>query len=315
MVLLVFMILCVLAAYSCTRYMLLKKAVKDSAKELHEISQDLEQNRIVKLPSPHSDMEGLLVEINANLEDIRRTRVKYEEKEHTLQKRIENISHDLRTPLTSILGFLDLIDENSLSNEDRESLTVVKRKARTLKKLIAQFYDLSRLTAGDYPMKLVGTDICRQLRETVLDSYQELRRKSLEVHLDIPENAVFVLADEEALERIFLNLLQNAGRYAQNELRICIREDEKEVSVFMENDTECLNADEVDALFDRFYTADSSRSEGSTGLGLPIAKYLAQEMGGKLSARMELGDETKWLQFNLQLHKSEVSEGGASDAL
>lgn len=314
MVLLVFMILCVLAAYSCTRYMLLKKAVKDSAKELHEISQDLEQNRIVKLPSPHSDMEGLLVEINANLEDIRRTRVKYEEKEHTLQKQIENISHDLRTPLTSILGFLDLIDENSLSNEDRESLTVVKRKARTLKKLIAQFYDLSRLTAGDYPMKLVGTDICRQLRETVLDSYQELRRKSLEVHLDIPENAVFVLADEEALERIFLNLLQNAGRYAQNELRICIREDEKEVSVFMENDTECLNADEVDALFDRFYTADSSRSEGSTGLGLPIAKYLAQEMGGKLSARMELGDETKWLQFNLQLHKSEVSEGGASDA-
>lgn len=308
MTVLILGIMSVLAVYFCVRYILLRKAVKRSAKELHEITEDLEQNHIVKLPSPSQSMEELLSEINTNLEAIRRTRVRYEEKENVLKQQIENVSHDLRTPLTAILGFLDLIDENSLPDEDRESLDVVKRKARSLKKLIAQFYDLSRLTAGDYPVKLETVDIGRKLRETVLDSYQELKKKELEVHLDIPDQAVYAMADEDALERIFQNLLQNAGRYAQSCLKIQLLDGNDKVTMVMENDTRHLDAAETDALFERFYTADRSRSEGSTGLGLPIAKYLVEEMGGGLTAEMKVRDERKWLKFKLQLNKSEISD-------
>ena len=301
MEILCFIIISVLAVYFCARYILLKKAVRESAKELHEISEDLEQNRILKLASPHPDLEELLGEINENLETIRRARVRYEEKERTLQKQIENVSHDLRTPLTAILGFLDLIDEGSLSEEDRESLAVVIRKAHSLKKLTAQFYDLSRLTAGDFPVELKRVDIGRKLRETVLDSYGELKKRELKVWPDIPDEAVFAMADEDALERIFLNLLQNAGRYAKSELRIYLLEGRERVTVVMENDTEHLDTLEVDALFERFYTADHSRSEGSTGLGLPIAKYLAQEMGGELLAGMKKEDNGNWLRLQLTL--------------
>lgn len=291
------------AIYFCIRCILLQRAVKEAAEELREITEDLEQNRIVKLPGPQHELEMLLEEVNRNLEAIRRTRVTYQEKEHTLQKQIENISHDLRTPLTSILGFLDLIDEETLHEEDRESLEIVKKKARSLKKLIAQFYDLSRLTAGDYEVDVQKVDIGRILRETVLDSYQELIRKELDVIMDIPDEAIFALADEDGLERIFINLVQNAGRYAQNTLRVSIRESTDHVTVFMENDTKYLDEDEVDSLFDRFYTSDHSRSEGSTGLGLPIARYLAENMGGELTAGIKFLDHKKWLCFYVRMKK------------
>lgn len=291
------------AIYFCIRCILLQRAVKEAAEELREITEDLEQNRIVKLPGPQHELEMLLEEVNRNLEAIRRTRVTYQEKEHTLQKQIENISHDLRTPLTSILGFLDLIDEETLHEEDRESLEIVKKKARSLKKLIAQFYDLSRLTAGDYEVDVQKVDIGRILRETVLDSYQELIRKELDVIMDIPDEAIFALADEDGLERIFINLVQNAGRYAQNTLRVSIRESTDHVTVLMENDTKYLDEDEVDSLFDRFYTSDHSRSEGSTGLGLPIARYLAENMGGELTAGIKFLDHKKWLCFYVRMKK------------
>lgn len=291
------------AIYFCIRCILLQRAVKEAAEELREITEDLEQNRIVKLPGPQHELEMLLEEVNRNLEAIRRTRVTYQEKEHTLQKQIENISHDLRTPLTSILGFLDLIDEETLHEEDRESLDIVKKKARSLKKLIAQFYDLSRLTAGDYEVDVQKVDIGRILRETVLDSYQELIRKELDVIMDIPDEAIFALADEDGLERIFINLVQNAGRYAQNTLRVSIRESTDHVTVLMENDTKYLDEDEVDSLFDRFYTSDHSRSEGSTGLGLPIARYLAENMGGELTAGIKFLDHKKWLCFYVRMKK------------
>lgn len=291
------------AFYFCIRCILLKRAVKEAAEELREITEDLEQNRIVKLPGPQHEMEMLLEEVNRNLEAIRRTRVSYQEKERTLQKQIENISHDLRTPLTSILGFLDLIDAGALREEDRESLEVVRKKARSLKKLTAQFYDLSRLTAGDYEVDVQKADIGRILRETVLDSYQELIRKELDVCLELPDEAVFALADEAGLERIFLSLVQNAGRYAENTLRVSIKDSGDHVIVCMENDTKYLDENEVDFLFDRFYTSDHSRSEGSTGLGLPIAKHLAENMGGGLTAEVVFLEDKKWLRFYVRLKK------------
>ena len=300
---LILAVVCFIAVYFCIRFFLLKKALGEAAQELREITEDLEENRIVRLPSPQTEMEVLLEEVNRNLEAIRRIHVGYQEKEQMLQRQIENISHDLRTPLTSILGFLDLIDESSLKAEDRDSLEIVRKKARSMKRLTTQFYDLSRLTAGDYELEVGKADAGRILRETTLESYQELVRKNLDVRLDIPDEAVFALADEAALERIFSNLIQNALRYAVSTLRVSLKEEKSGITVLMENDTEHLDAGEVDALFDRFYTADHSRSEGSTGLGLPIARYLAENMGGELTACVKVHGSRKWLQFYLKLNK------------
>lgn len=296
-------VLGIVACYFCIRYFLLKKAVKEAAGELHEITLDLEQNRVVRLPSPQHEIEGLLEEVNLNLKEIRKTRVKYEDKKISLQKEIENVSHDLRTPLTSILGYLDLMDVDSMDSEDQESFYVIQRKAQSLKRLISRFYDLSRLIADDYKFDMKEVDLGRNLRETAMDCYQEMKRKDLKVQLNIPDEPAFVLADEEALERIFSNLLENAGRYAQSVLNISLLQEDSMIEVLLENDTEHLDQAAVHSMFHRFYTADRSRSEGSTGLGLPIAKYLAEGMGGQLSVEMKEQGERKWLRFHFIMQK------------
>lgn len=177
----------------------------------------------------------------------------------------------------------------------------LRRKALALKKLTAQFYDLSRLAAEDYQLKLKKTDLGRILREAVLDSYQELKLRNLNVNVDIPDTPVFVRGNEEALERIFQNLLQNAGRYAVSVFFVSLTIESGNIFVRMVNDTDMADQQDADSLFERFYTGDSARKQGSTGLGLPIAKHLAEAMGGRLHAGLKEAEEKNWLSLSLEI--------------
>lgn len=111
--------------------------------------------------------------------------------------------------------------------------------------VFTQFYDLSRISGGDYGLELQEVDIARLLRESVIDAYQELRMKELDVELDIPDRPVYVFADANALERVFQNLLQNAGRYALSVLVVCLSEEKGGITITMENDTVCVQEDEL----------------------------------------------------------------------
>ena len=291
----------IIAVYFCVRYLLQRKALRDAAQELHEITEDLELNRVVKLSSPHKDLEIFLAEVNRNLSATQKARILYENKEKELQKQIEDISHDLRTPLTAMLGFINMIDRESLSGEDRESLQVIEKKAQTLKKLITEFYDLSRLAADDYKLELKQIEFGRKVREMALEYYTELKNRKLDVKLDIPDIPVFVRGDDDALERILSNLLQNAARYAYSTFHIQLKAEGERAIVLLENDTEYLSPEEGASLFKRFYTADSSRSQGSTGLGLSIARYLAEKMDGELYAEVTEPGPVRWLKIYLKL--------------
>ncbi len=291
----------IIAVYFCVRYLLQRKALRDAAQELHEITEDLELNRVVKLSSPHKDLEIFLAEVNRNLSATQKARILYESKEKELQKQIEDISHDLRTPLTAMLGFINMIDRESLSGEDRESLQVIEKKAQTLKKLITEFYDLSRLAADDYKLELKQIEFGRKVREMALEYYTELKNRKLDVKLDIPDIPVFVRGDDDALERILSNLLQNAARYAYSTFHIQLKTEGERAIVLLENDTEYLSPEEGASLFKRFYTADNSRSQGSTGLGLSIARYLAEKMDGELYAEVTEPGPVRWLKIYLKL--------------
>jgi signal transduction histidine kinase len=128
-----------------------------------------------------------------------------------------------------------------------------------------------------------NVDISRILRESLMGNYQVLEQSHLAIEADIPEHPIWVMGEDSAIERIFHNLLQNAGRYAISFLRISIKEDKDDVSISFINDTNILSENDIPHLFDRLYMQDSSRNQGGTGLGLTIAKTLAEEMGGTLS--------------------------------
>lgn len=278
--------------YLSVRLYLLKMSMKDAGKQLHEINEKLEENRLVRLSAPNKELEKLLVEINNSLQGIRQERIVYAKREKEFKQQIENISHDLRTPLTSMIGYLKIMDVSNLNEEEQEDLQTVLKKAERLQELISQFYDFSRLTAQDYPLELSEVDATKVLREVMADSYAELTARKLEVMVDLPERAVWIKGNEDALQRVFQNLLQNAGRYAVKELEVSVCEEAERVVICFKNDTKDLYEQEVERLFERFYTVDKSRSNGSTGLGLTIAKEFVEKMGGSIEAELEDG---RWL--------------------
>lgn len=147
-------ILCIavlfVAVYFSIRFFLLKKSVLSAARVLSEITGELEENRVLKLETADRDLEHLLCEMNRTLGAVRKEKTEFERREQELKRQIENISHDLRTPLTSILGYLRITDMEELSDETRENLEIVERKAEALSRLVEQFYEYSRIAAEEY---------------------------------------------------------------------------------------------------------------------------------------------------------------------
>lgn len=295
--------------YLAFRYFSLKHALRQIHRDLSEILEDISQNRILHLPAPDPDLEGLTQTVNSALEEIRRERLSYEKRERQFQGLIENISHDLRTPLTVILGYLKwmkhtdstkspsyqsrppaLSPETTLqtgSSEHRYTLDIIEKHARAMEKLVSQFYAFSRLHAQDYALELQSVDICRILRESIADHCRILEERNLEIRSRLPEHAVLIRGNADALERIFSNLLQNAGRYAYCSLEIRLEsEDLQNIRVVFQNDTTLIKEDDIPHLFDRFYKRDPSRRQGGSGLGLTVAKSLAELMDGSLTAEL-----------------------------
>lgn len=305
MAVLVLILALALAAYFAIRLYLLKRALKETSDQLQDIQKDLKQNQVLHLPLPDHDLENLMSSINCSLDAIRSERKDYAKRESEFQSEIEAISHDLRTPLTVILGYLGFLQKQrlSLTTEQKEMLDIIERKARSMETLISQFYDYSRLNANDYEISIEEIDVGRTLREVFAENCIMLERAALKVKTDFPNHPVWVEGDATALERIFSNLFQNAGRYANHFLNISIQESGTSVQIVFENDTQKTNADNIPYLFDRFYMADTSRNKGGTGLGLTIAKCLAEEMAGSLTADLINGEgkKTPRLRFTLCL--------------
>lgn len=275
------------------RYYKLKHALREAQKELEQIRTSPEQNRMLHLPVPDRDLEQLLHSMNLAMNDMRCAGQAYKKREKQFQEQIENISHDLRTPLTVILGYLRLLRDKEIRDRDygelEEMLGLMERKARSLEQLVSSFYSFSRLTAGDCPLKLCRIDAGRILRETLTEHYQVLAAAGLDVEAAIPDHPVWIWGDQEALERIYSNLYQNAARYAESFLRISIKEGEGRTVIRFENDTVKVTLEEVSHLFDRFFVRYSPGNQDSTGLGLTIARYLAQAMAGTLEAGLADG--------------------------
>ncbi len=301
-------ILVLLAAgtYFAYRYLTLTRALRETREELALIRRDLSQNQMLHLPLPNPELAAFLDDLNGLLADIQSERQTYEKRERAFQRQIEAVSHDLRTPLTVILGYLKLFKQSQSEQvahdaELAETIAVLEQKAEAMKNLVGQFYDYSRLSADDMHLNLARVDAGRALREALVGNYQLLAERHLDVDAALPEHPLWVLADEAALMRIFQNLLQNAGRYAKSRLALSVETTDDHLSLCFTNDSDSLQLSDVPHLFERFYTPDDSRHQGSTGLGLTVARALAEEMQGSLTASAEAEGEHLLLRFRLTL--------------
>lgn len=280
----VFGIVAILGIYFTFRYFLLILALKKTTQQLNEITNQFEHNQRLKLAVPHAQLTALIRSCNALIQSTQQERQNYVHRENDFKKQIENMSHDLRTPLTVILGYLKIMKKEQKSAEVSENILIIERKAEVMHHLVSQFYDYSRFVAGNYEMNLTQTDVGALLRETLLGNYEIFAEKNLKVDIDIPSRPLLLIADEMMLQRIFLNLLQNASRYADSFLRIIVQEKKGQISLRFENDTADLTESEVVNIFKRFYMKNETRNTEQTGLGLTIAESLTELMGGTLTA-------------------------------
>lgn len=278
-------IICITAFYM-VRFYCLKANLKKAEADLKEIQENPEENRILLLSYPNKEAEAFIRTMNEYIRFSKIERIGYKNRERQLRAQIENISHDLRTPLTAIIGYLDLMEGEGLSAEDKSNLERAGKKAKTLQSLIGNFYDMSRLEMDDYRMHMEQLDIARFTEETSLLFYQLFEKRGLLVDFAIEEAPLFIMADSAAMERIFNNMLQNALRYAESFLHISVCRAEDKICLIFENDTSVLNEKDIPHLFDRFYVQENSRTQQSSGLGLTINKLLTDAMGGDVEAAL-----------------------------
>jgi signal transduction histidine kinase len=251
----------------------------------------VDKNTWGKLLLHTSDKEliSLLNEIN-NLLDVHRRKVSdYQRIENSTKKMIANISHDLKTPLTVILGYIERIQaEPDLNHEDRSILFAkVDKKAKEVLELMHKFFDLVRLESGDKELPLTRVDMNEICRKNVLEFYSILTGKGFDVQIAIPDYPVYTLANADALDRILTNLLSNAIQHGGDGkvLGLAVRSDNQHVYVDVWDKGKGIGEFQKDLVFERMYTLEDSRNKSfqGSGLGLTITKKLVERLGGTIS--------------------------------
>ena len=269
--------------------------------KLREIAETGSDEQIMVFTGDRELME-LAAQINAVLEELRRVKADHLRVEASSRKMLSNISHDIKTPMTVILGYLEIMRLNGEASP--ETLEKAERKARDVVELVNQFFDLAKLESGDMDLEISRIDACEVCRESVLDFYEILTRDGFRVELGLPEGPVCAWGNREALGRIVGNLISNAVRYGGDGkyLGLALREAGDHVAVTVTDHGKGVEKAFADRIFDRLFTLEDSRSrkiQGS-GLGLTIARQLARQLGGDLTVESEPGVRTV---FTLTLRK------------
>ena len=252
-----------------------------SAQEISVVFRDrlaADTNTLIDVSTRDYYMRKLAADINVQLRLLRKERHRYQRGDLELKEAVINISHDLRTPLTAINGYLDLLEREEKSENVQRYLSQIKNRTEVLKNLTEELFRYSVVTSSQN-LKPEHLDVVRALEESLLSFYAIMQEKGIQPEIELPEDPVIRELDVGAVNRVFSNIISNALKYSDGDLSVVM---DKNGCVTFSNMAHNLNAVTVGRLFDRFYTVETSRN--STGLGLSIAKLLIERMGGKISA-------------------------------
>lgn len=266
------------------RLFLYKEQIKNITDQLRDFRLR-KTNKIINTEISDKAIEKLSFEINEYLELYKKNEQEKINFENTLKQGIANMSHDLRTPLTSIIGYIKLLENDDINKE--EALKIIKNKANKLNVLINDFFELASIEIKEYQLEITKLNLNNILNEEILSFYQSFEDKDMKPLIDISTKPIFINGNKESIERIIDNLLYNTLKYAEKDIKICLNECDDKIILTISN--KCTNICERDVLhmFDRFYMADKTRKGQGSGLGLSIAKALMEKMNGLIISKYE----------------------------
>ncbi len=243
-----------------------------------------ETNTLIDISHRNKIMCGFAKRLNTELRKLRKERHRFQQGDLELKNAVTNISHDLRTPLTAISGYLDLLDNAEKSEEAERYIKVIRNRTEVLRQLTEELFCYSVVTSPEYDNDVEFVSVNSVLEESILGFYAVLQERNITPNISMPENKVFRKVNRAALSRIFSNLLNNAIKYSDGDLNITLN-DTGEIT--FSNTASDLSEVDVKKLFDRFYTVENARK--STGLGLSISRILIEQMKGTISAQYKNG--------------------------
>jgi len=286
--LIIILILIIVIVFLSIRLFTISGEIKNINRQLASYN-DLKTEKKIDINLIDKHIETLGSEINRLMDHYVNSNREKIRSDNELKKAVANISHDLRTPLTSIKGYLQMIESSNLTEGKRhEYLSIAIERSKHLEHLINDFFELSTIESPDYKLNEEQINLSQLVNEAVLSFYSSFKDVHIEPGIDIEMGNVFIDSDRDAVWRVLENLLSNAIRYSDGEVSVSLKKHGDYVHISIKNSTR-LTAKEMDLelFFDRFYIADQSRTHQSTGLGLPIVKSLMEKMDGKIKASYE----------------------------
>lgn len=258
--------------------------------ELRRIKKELDlvlsrkTNGLVHTEFTSKEIHDLVECINTHLTEIKSKESKLERKNANFVKMIRNISHDLRTPLTSSLGYVSLMLESDVTEQEKiKNLKIVEERLKRLSELIDSFFEFSKILSNDQIIELDEINLVAVIEKAISNHYEDFSKDNRMIDFKTNKRKIKIKSNEVMLVRVFDNLIRNAYKHSDGNLDIEINQNNDKVKINFINDL-LYNDLDVDRIFDEFYTVDISRTKGNTGLGLAIAKEFVEQLKGKIKA-------------------------------
>ena len=277
-------ILSIILLFLMAYLFLIKRELKRIKKEL-DLVLSRKTNSLVHVEFTTKEIKELVDCINKHLTNINDKESKLEKKNTNFIKMIRNISHDLRTPLTSSLGYVNLIlNSNEKEQEKIKNLKIVEERLKRLSELIDSFFEFTKVLSNDQTIELANVNLVGIMEKSISNHYEDFQELKRMIEFKTPKRKILLNTNEIMLTRVFDNLIRNAYKHSSSNLKIEILEEKNTNKIKFTNDLISEEID-VDQIFDEFYTVDISRTKGNTGLGLAISKEFVEQIKGKIQAK------------------------------
>ncbi|WP_343311332.1 HAMP domain-containing histidine kinase [Bacillus atrophaeus] len=290
----------ILAVVNMAQYQMKRsrdRSLEYITKKLYSLTEQHSAGQILLLTDDRK-LQALLVQINQLLDDNQKITARFTRTEHSMKRMLTNMSHDLKTPLTVVLGYIEAIQNDSdLADAERKALLEkLHQKTYEIIRLMNSFFDLAKLESGDKEIPITKIHINELCKKNILSYYDVVQAKGYEAAIDIPDIPVYAKGNEEALDRVFQNLLSNAIQYGGDGkvIGLSLSSDEQYVYISVWDRGKGIGEREQERVFERLYTLEESRNKSfqGSGLGLTITKRLVEQMGGAIALQSKPYERT-----------------------
>ena len=263
-----------------------KRQVKDICRQLRFL-QECDSNMLITTEMKKGHIGELAELLNTLLKERKKGRADYQKKEQMIADIYTNLSHDIRTPLTSLDGYFQLLEETQEENDRKRYIKIIQERIESLKEMLEELFTYTKLQNGTYELKLEPQNVGQILKETVFSYYDDWAEQEISPQFEITEEPVWIRGNKQALRRTIQNIIKNGLDHGNKEIRIQLSRNEKQMELVFQNKIEPGEQIDISRVFERFYKADKARSKSSTGLGLSIAKGFVEKMHGEIAAEIK----------------------------